>query len=32
MKNNYTHMHIFQHQKMLTATSDIQDEQTTSGY
>ena len=42
MKNNYIHMHIFQHQKMHmhifqhqkmhTATSDMQDEQATSGY
>lgn len=32
MKNDYIHMHIFQHQKMHTATSDMQDEQATSGY
>ena len=32
MKNDYIHMHIFQHQKMHTATSDMQDEQAASDY
>lgn len=32
MKNDYIHLHIFEHHKTHTATSDMQDEQATSGY
>ena len=32
MKNDYIHLHILEHHKMHTATSDMQDEQATFGY